>query len=330
MKKTLHYNIYIWGLAMSMVFPLTLVSCIDEDLSKCGEDYVTDYQVELHTNMQIEIDSELSAPEELAVSKQLQQALSNIFTDVAQDLDIDFYLNHALVHHEAHTINAANASFTIYLKADNYRHLAWVNVAANPKLILSGQETDTQVNIANAPNDTIDGHSHGLFTARTDMDIKSGIQSFVVPLYMQNCATALVINRGEVQADDIQAYVVGLANSFSINDSVYDHTRNVAVRTTRMDEGHYTCLHTAGFPSLDELPSRADATQSIWSYHVYVTINGKITETKLYIREPLKAARLKIIKANLNEDGSLTTEAPEVGVSVTLDWKPGGDYEVEI
>lgn len=326
--RTLHYN--IWRTAVAMMVPLAFSSCIDEDMSDCGTDYTVNYQVRLHTNMQTEISSELSAPGEQAVARRLEQALADIFSDVACDLDINFYVDNRLAHHEAHQINAANASFTIYLKAEDYRHLAWTNVAANPVLTLSGQDTDRQVKIANVPNDTIDGHSHGLFTARKDMAVKSESYTFTVPLYMQNSATALVINRNGVAADDIRGYVVGLANDFSVNDSTYHHDRTTAVRTIRMDEGGYTCLHTAGFPSSDDMRSRAGEADGIWSYHVYVAVNGKITETKLYVREPLKAARLKIIKANLNPDGSVTTEAPEVGVSVTLDWKPGGDYEIEI
>lgn len=315
---------------MAVVFPLTLSSCIDEDMSDCGTDYVINYQVRLHTNMQTEISSELTAPDEQAVARRLEQAMANIFSDVARDLDIDFYTNHNLVHQESHQINAANASFTIYLKAQDYRHLAWVNVDANPVVSMSGQATDNEVNIANMPNDTIDGHTYGVFTARMDMNVKSESYSYTVPLYMQNSATALVINRNGIATDDIKAYVVGMGNDFSINDSIYHHNRTVAMRTTRMDEGAYTCLHTAGFPSPDIKLSRADDADGIWSYHVYVTINGKTTETKLYIREPLKAAQLKIIKVKLNADGSVSTDAPEVGVSVTLDWKPGGDYEIEV
>lgn len=324
--KTLHKN--TWRLAMLMVLPLAVSSCIDEDLSDCGTDYTINYQVRLHTNMQTEIDTELSAPDEQPVARRLEQEMATFFSDIARDLDIDFYTNHALAHQESHQINAANASFTIYLKAADYRHLAWVNVDANPIVSLTGQATDSEVNIANMPNDTIDGHTHGLFTARMDMGIKSENYSYTVPLYMQNCATALVINRHDITTDDIKAYVVGLGNDFSVNDSTYHHDRTVAVRTERFDEGGYTCLHTAGFPSLDK--AKTDDADGIWSFHVYVTMNGKITETKLYIKEPLKASQLKIIKLNLNGDGSVTTDAPEVGISVTLDWKPGGDYEIEI
>ena len=59
-------------------------------------------------------------------------------------------------------------------------------------------------------------------------------------------------------------------------------------------------------------------------------MGGKITENVLHISEPLRAGRVKIIKGVIKDDGSITTESPEVGVSVTLDWKPGGSHDVEI
>lgn len=37
-----------------------------------------------------------------------------------------------------------------------------------------------------------------------------------------------------------------------------------------------------------------------------------------------------VVKVKLQNDGTLTTDNPEVGVSVELDWKPGGDFDVEM
>ena len=60
------------------------------------------------------------------------------------------------------------------------------------------------------------------------------------------------------------------------------------------------------------------------------SINGKYTETIFTMNEPLKAGRIKIIKTILKEDGSLATSSTAVGVSVKLDWKPGGSHDVDI
>ena len=82
------------------------------------------------------------------------------------------------------------------------------------------------------------------------------------------------------------------------------------------------------------MPARSavagDAADGIWQVKVYVSMAGKIAESVLHISEPLPAGGVKIIKGVIKDDGSVTTESPEVGVSVTLDWKPGGSHDVEM
>lgn len=48
------------------------------------------------------------------------------------------------------------------------------------------------------------------------------------------------------------------------------------------------------------------------------------------MKNPLKAGEMQVIKVKLNDEGGVVTENPEVGVSVELDWKPGGDFDIEI
>ena len=43
-----------------------------------------------------------------------------------------------------------------------------------------------------------------------------------------------------------------------------------------------------------------------------------------------EAGALKVFKVHLNDRGEVVTDEREVGVSVTLDWKPGGDHDVEM
>ena len=64
--------------------------------------------------------------------------------------------------------------------------------------------------------------------------------------------------------------------------------------------------------------------------HVYVTRGGKTTRNVLSIREPLAAGEPKILKASISENGEIIYEGTEVSVTVSLDWKPGGDHDIEI
>ena len=95
------------------------------------------------------------------------------------------------------------------------------------------------------------------------------------------------------------------------------------------------CYCSVNFPSRDAAAAssakRAEAGPALWQLKVYLTkSDGKVTETVLDIEEPLKAGDLRIIKGELDDDGAVRPYDSTVGVSVTLDWGNGGDYEWEM
>ena len=116
---------------------LTFASCINEDLSDCGVNYGLEYQVMLTTNVQTEITTELTSEAEVEVGEKLLQALSGFFAKYANDVNLNFYTldpPQELRHNEYHYIGGSSASYTIYLPAEDYRHLSVANV--------SGEATD--------------------------------------------------------------------------------------------------------------------------------------------------------------------------------------------
>ena len=78
--------------------------------------------------------------------------------------------------------------------------------------------------------------------------------------------------------------------------------------------------------------------ESLWEFRVYVPNHQAaksraevpITETILHVKKPIRAGELIIIKCQVRDDASVTTVNQNVGVSVTLDWKPGGVYHPEL
>ena len=89
------------------------------------------------------------------------------------------------------------------------------------------------------------------------------------------------------------------------------------------------CFTTVNFPSKNG--TRAEGDPTLWQFKVYITKpDGKVTETVLDIKEPLKAGDLKIIKGDLDDDAAVRPYNSRVGVSVTLDWNSGGEYEWEM
>lgn len=316
---------------------LTLASCINEDLSDCGSNYGLEYQVTLTTNVQTEIHTELTTETEVEVGKQLLSALSDFFAEYANDVDLNFYnlaQPQTLRHNEHHYIGGAYASYTIYLPAEDYRHLSVANLNGEPLVNIEGNDPAERFNMIQQQGDTIDSHTYGLFSARRDMQVVEGIdQVFDVSLYMQNCAAALVVEPTDVVFRHMEVYLTDLATSFEVNDSIYHYDASPMVRTHKLDTGNrLLCHYGMGFPSAEVRTTRNEgALESLWRIKAYVTLpSGSITETTLYISTPLQAGQLRIIKATLKADGSLTPVQPEVGASVELDWKQGGIYEPEL
>jgi hypothetical protein len=74
-----------------------------------------------------------------------------------------------------------------------------------------------------------------------------------------------------------------------------------------------------------------ESDKTYWQFLVYVTReDGTITESVLNVRKKQSAGELKIINAYMSDDGSVQTDNQEVGVSVTLNWKEGGEHDIDI
>ena len=101
------------------------------------------------------------------------------------------------------------------------------------------------------------------------------------------------------------------------------------------------CFVTVNFPSRDpwagtrtlietEAPFLSDpAGEPLWNYWIYATLpDGTVTRTRLLLYKPLRAGQLRIISVRLYANGSADPGDSTVGVSVTLDWKPGLDHDI--
>jgi len=170
------------------------------------------------------------------------------------------------------------------------------------------------------------------------MEVLSGVsQTFKVRLYMANCAATLVLDPKGQSYKDLRVYATGFASEFLISDSTYVYpTTSPLIKADKVaTDNDLLCYCTVNFPSHDAMPlsvgRRADSETSLWQIKVYLTkMDGSVTETVLDISEPLKAGDLKIIKGSLDDEGAVRPYDPTVGVSVTLDWNKGGDYEWEM
>ena len=324
---------------------LSACSSIDDDLSDCGTDAELNYELRLVTNMTTELETELTTQTDLLLADALRQHLNNIFTDFAHDVDLSFYDttgDSVRLQHDQHIMDANQASYTLYLPMREYMHLATANIADNNMVGLAGDERCHPAQLLQIDRDTIDSHSTGLFTARQNMDVLEGVdQTFNVHLYMANCAAALVIDPQGHDDYQMKTYSTGFATKFSIRDSSFVYAPKAPiVRVNRVDDNGSGLLAfcSVNFPSKEPLRTVIETEEpfiaqegenSLWEFRVYVTLpDGKVTETILAFKEPLRAGQLKILRAKMQDNGSVSTSASEVGVSVTLDWKEGGQHDI--
>lgn len=314
-------------LLFPLILSLTSCSAIDEDLTDCGKDYTINYTVHLTTSLQTSLETELSDNDlEREMAELLKKTLSPVFTDHVSDLDLSFFQTEndpaALAYHNNHLINAAQQSFTLYLPVDDYRHVALANTSSEPQVDIKGSQSLSTIGLQQqTPTDTIPSHSAGLFTARLDMDVEDKSQEFSVDLYMANATAVFVIDHTLVKADSIWGCVTGMATSFDASDSTYTYTGNIVRCETVSTPSGLTALYATGFP-----------TQGSFHIKAYVKYaSGKIDEIDLECTDPLQAGECRIIKSKLmNEDGDIEIYTKRVAVSVTLDWKPGGQHDIEI
>lgn len=337
---------------------LTAVSCsvIDEDLSDCGEQAQVDYELRLVTNMTTELTTQLSTQTDLKLAQDLRSELSNVFSDFAHDVDLSFYDTQgdsARLQHDEHFMDANQASYELNLPMRHYMHLATANILDNDLVTLEDDEYCHPTKLQQVARDTIDSHATGIFTARQPMEVLEGVdQDFTVRLYMANCAATLVIDPRGLEAGGIKVFSTGFATGFSICDSVYTFSdKQPIIRTMRLesaDQDGKVAFSSVTFPSREvesdngtriiietEEPFIAKpGEESLWEFRVYVPMKNGVptrssesyTESIIAIKEPLRAGQLKVIPVGMADDGSMESGNPNVGVSVTLDWKQGGVY----
>ena len=327
------------GLLLSASWLMAGCSVIDDDLTDCHdeEQYQMYYQLRLVTNMTTELQTQLTTMTEVSVAGVLQTYLKDIFSDFAHDVDLSFYDTEGKqerLQHDQHIMDANQSSYTLTLPMRKYMHLAVANIADNNVVGLFNDEhcQSSQLLQSDAVGGILSSHTTGLFTARQPMEVLEGIdQTFNVRLYMVNSAVTLVLDPKGHSFNDIKVYATGFATAFNINDSTYVYTDNSPmVVAQQLETGNeLLCFCSVNFPSRDA--TRAAETPSLWQFKVYLTkTDGTVTETVLDISEPLKAGDLRIIKGELDDDGSVRPYDSRVGVSVTLDWSEGGSYNPDL
>ena len=313
-------------------------SLVDDDTKDCDGTLTMDYELRLVTNLTTELETHLSMETEATLIQSIRKYLEPVFTDRPYDVELEFYDMQGaspLMYHESHVMDASQSSYTLYVPVRDYMHLAIANLSSVPSLSLEGDDFCGTAKLSQEVKDTISPHKAGVFTARLPMYIKENEnQKFDVHLYMANCVSVFMADTTGSNIRDMKVFTGGFASDFEIRDSVYHYSNTPVMRTDRIavNEGGNMVFASVSFPSLPGVESKSDGDgkdQVLWQIRCYATTAaGTVTETVMGVSEPLAPGDLKLIRAKLHDDGSISTDDTTIGISVILDWQPGTDHDV--
>ena len=316
-------------------------SVIDDDLSNCDKALELDLEVRLHTQLDLELNQQLTADQDNPIRQLLYEQLKDIFSDQAQDIDAFIYRDNSneVATHINEVINSNQKTYTISLPMDNYDAIALANIDNNAVVNFTGNEINGEGKIT-VPADTVNSQRTGLFAARKEITITSAAsQTVKMTLRQVNSAVALLLDHSGVELNKVEVFVEGTASDFMVADSSFIFNKKIVARANLPQNNQpnqmpsraqqttaQKCFTAVTLPSVNT--PNADA--SYYNVVVYATnSDGTITRTELAIPDQLPAGHLRVIKAQLQGDGRVQpTENTNIGVTVQLDWQQGGEHEI--
>ncbi|MBO7419108.1 MAG: hypothetical protein J6U14_09285 [Bacteroidaceae bacterium] len=349
------------GLFLVAMLAFTACGQIDDDLSDCEVTPGPGPEPELEANFQInvitnvktnEVEAELSTVDK-EVADAIREYLKDIFAEYAHDIDLSFYNTEgdsSRLYHESHIMDARERAYKMHLPVRDYMHASMANIEDNPLVASVGVERNHTLALNQVKKDTIDSHNTGLFTGRLPMHLVANqSQTFDVNLYMANCSSALVVDSTSVKISNMRAFATGFATDFQIADSAFVYpAKSPMVKSDMLSvsgntkelvfcnvnfpsKNPYSWLHVGSASTRnDVIVQESDPLEgiSIWRYVALVTLpGGSVTRSDIWVKEPLLAGELKIIKGYLDGQGGVHTDSEAVvGVSITIDWKPGAQF----
>lgn len=298
---------------LTMALLPTACSTIDDDLDDCFIDLQAEYELHLVTNENLELARVLS--DRPGIADALRQHLSGVFSDQGRDLNLSFYLNGTRSHQQTEAMNnAPTKRVNMTLEIEDYEHLAIANVQNNGVVTLEGDNTLSQTSLtishqpsAINPSEALASQSTGIFTGRRSFpNMTWGTYPYHMPLYMANCAAAIVLDPRTAKFTDVKIFTKGFATSFNVADSTYRYDNSPLVRAERVampdttrwlaycavsypskepntlarqqsspsgeTEGGLSLYSTRSRVDTDQPFSYADSGQDIWQYECYVTM----------------------------------------------------------
>lgn len=330
-----------WATALLILLTmLTQQSCsyIDDDRSDCETSYSLTYKLEVVSNINMQLREQLKADAGSLTLKTLNNYFASVFQPSTTEARLGFYpLDGAAPVLFIRNIQGLRSMFSISIPADNYRHIAVIG-QSDPSIFLSDTTKASTVRLTQSLRDTVDNHIQAVMAGTLNMNVLGNAdQTWEVDLYPADAGVAVVM-RDNPKVGLVRVFLADLATSFTPDDSTWHWDHASLVRTTPLTVSgtDSTAYCGVAFPSHNTTATGAKGIRradggALWHAVVLVDMpDGTVTRTLLSLYKPLKAGDIRVIKVNVNDDGGISTTDSNVGASVTLDWKSGGEYNPEI
>lgn len=331
---------YIKALATVLLLLLTLQSCtlIDDDRSDCENSFSINYQLKVVSNINLQLSEQLQASMGSQTLATLNSYLSPILQPTTSAVHLSFFPTGGSepIHFDRET-QGLRTAFSLSIPADNYRHVAVIG-QEDPSIFIKDNTSAMTTHLSQFLNDTVDSHNHAALAGTLDMNVANNVnQEWEIDLYPADASVAVVMKKNP-KVTRTRVFLADLATSFTPNDSTWHWEHNSLVRTDAVDITGTDSVAYCGvaFPSRMDAPGTIDpdvaaAKGAVWRVVILSDLpNGTTTRSVLYMAKPLKAGDIRVIRIRVNDDGGVSTSDSNVGASVTLDWKSGGEYNPDI
>ena len=331
---------YFKALTAALLLLLTLQSCslIDDDRSDCENSFSINYQLKVVSNINLQLSEQLQTSTGSQTLATLNSYLSPILQPTTSAVHLSFFPTDGSdpIHFDRET-QGLRTAFSLSIPADNYRHVAVIG-QEDPSIFLRDTTEARTERLSQFLNDTVDSHNHAALAGTLDMNVANNAnQDWEIDLYPADASVAVVMKKNP-KVTRTRVFLADLATSFTPNDSTWHWEHNSLVRTDAVDITGTDSVAYCGvaFPSRMEAPGTIDpdvaaAKGAVWRVVILSELpNGTTTRSVLYMAKPLKAGDIRVIRIRVNDDGGVSTSDSNVGASVTLDWKSGGEYNPDI
>lgn len=328
-----------WALALPLLLMTQSCSYIYDDCSNCAKYYSLNYRLDMISNINMQLREQLRADASSKTLKTLDNHFQNIFLPNTTEAHLGFYpVNGDEPILFNRTIEGRSTSISLSIPATDYRHVAVIG-QSDPSISLNEGKAASEVRLTQFMTDTVVSHAEAAFAGTLDMDVMDNVnQNWTVNLYPADAGIAVVMNKNP-KVSRIRTFIGGLATSFSPDDSTWhwEHASIMRTEPIEIDGTDSTAYCAVAFPSHAKTTgakgnnTRANSNNGLWNVDIYADMpNGSITKTVLTLSEALKAGDIKVIRVKVNDDGGISTTDSNVGASVTLDWKKGGEYNPDL